>query len=332
MKNILITGGAGFIGSNFLKIILKGNYNIINVDNLSYASNRKIENIKNKKYFFYKININDKKKISKIFLKHKIDTVINFAAESHVDNSIRKPNKFVKTNILGTHNLLRCSYNYWLDNPFSIKKKFNNKCLFVQVSTDEVYGSTLKGKFSESSNLNPNSPYSASKAAADHLVNSYNRTFGLPTIITRCSNNFGPNQHLEKFIPKIIESLIKKKEIPVYGKGLNIREWIYVDDHCLGILKVIKNGKIGHIYNIGSNTEINNIKLVKLIIRLFNKKSDSFNYLSLIKFVKDRPGHDFRYSLNSRKIKKIGWKTRSTFKSSLIKTINFYENNIPKKI
>jgi len=330
MKNILVTGGAGFIGFNFLKNILKKNYKIVNIDNLSYVSNKNVKKIKKKNYFFYKVNINDKKSVSKIFLKHKIDTVINFAAESHVDNSIREPNKFVRTNILGTHNLLRCSYNYWLDKPFSIKKNFLKKCLFLQVSTDEVYGSTRKGKFTENSTLNPNSPYSASKAAADHLVNSYNRTFGLPTIITRCSNNFGPNQHLEKFIPTIIESLVKKEEIPVYGKGLNVREWIYVDDHCEGILKVIKKGKVGETYNIGSGLEINNLKLVKLIIKLFSKKRKNFNYFNLIKFVKDRPGHDFRYSLNSKKIKKIGWQTKNKFNKSLIKTINFYEKYLSK--
>ena len=330
MKNILVTGGAGFIGLNFLKIIIKKKYQVVNVDILNYASNKYVKKIKNKNYSFYKVDINDTKKISKIFAKHKIDTVINFAAESHVDNSIKEPNKFVRTNILGTHNLLRCSYNYWLDKPFMIKKNFKNKCLFVQVSTDEVYGSTLKGKFSEESLLNPNSPYSASKAAADHLVNSYNKTFGMPTIVTRCSNNFGPHQHLEKFIPTIINSLIKKRNIPVYGKGLNIREWIFVDDHCHGILKVINKGKVGEIYNIGSGIEIRNINLVKLIIKLFNKKRDNFNYLNLIKFVEDRPGHDFRYSINSSKSKKIGWKIKNSFNNSLIKTIAFYEKQLSK--
>jgi len=330
MKNILVTGGAGFIGLNFLKIITKKKYQVVNVDILNYASNKYVKKIKKKNYFFYKVDINDTKKISKIFAKHKIDTVINFAAESHVDNSIKEPNKFVRTNILGTHNLLRCSYNYWLDKPFKIKKNFKNKCLFVQVSTDEVYGSTLKGKFSEESQLNPNSPYSASKAAADHLVNSYNKTFGMPTIVTRCSNNFGPHQHLEKFIPTIINSLIKKRNIPVYGKGLNIREWIFVDDHCHGILKVINKGKVGEIYNIGSGIEIRNINLVKLIIKFFNKKQDNFNYLNLIKFVEDRPGHDFRYSINSSKLKKIGWKIKNSFNNSLIKTIAFYEKQLSK--
>ena len=330
MKNILVTGGAGFIGLNFLKIIINKKYNIVNVDNLNYASSKYVKKIRKKNYIFYKVDINDSKKISEIFVKHKIDTVINFAAESHVDNSIKEPNKFVKTNILGTHNLLRCSYNYWLDKPFVIKKNFRNKCLFVQVSTDEVYGSTLKGKFSEKSILNPNSPYSASKAAADHLVNSYNKTFGMPTIITRCSNNFGPNQHLEKFIPTIINSLIKKRDIPVYGKGLNIREWIFVDDHCQGILKVINKGKVGEIYNIGSGVEITNINLVKLIIKLFSKKRNNFDYLNLIKFVEDRPGHDFRYSINSNKSRKIGWKVKNTFNDSLIKTINFYEKDLSK--
>ena len=330
MKNILITGGAGFIGLNFLKIILKKNYNIINVDNLSYAANKKIYKIKKKNYFFYKVNICDKKKMSDIFLKHNIDTVINFAAESHVDNSIKKPNKFVNTNIVGTHNLLKCSYDYWFEKPFKVKKNFNKKCLFLQISTDEVYGSIKRGVFSEKSILNPNSPYSASKAAADHLVNSYCKTFGLPTMITRCSNNFGPNQHTEKFIPTIIKSLIKKKEIPVYGKGLNIREWIYVDDHCYGILKVIQNGKIGQIYNIGSGIQINNLSLVKRIIKLFIIRNKNYNYLNLIRFVKDRPGHDYRYSLDSKKIKKIGWRCKNTFNKSLLKTIYFYEKSISK--
>ena len=212
MKNILITGGAGFIGLNFLKLILKYNYNIINVDNLGYASNKIVKKINNKNYFFYNVNIKDKKKIFPIFAKHNIDTVINFAAESHVDNSIKKPNGFINTNILGTHNLLNCSYKYWFEKPFKIKKKFIKKCLFLQVSTDEVYGSIKSGSFSEESNLSPNSPYSASKASADLIVNSYNKTFGLPTIITRCSNNYGPYQHKEKFIPTIINALLNKKK------------------------------------------------------------------------------------------------------------------------
>ena len=209
MKNILITGGAGFIGLNFINSIIKKRYNIINVDNLSYASNKQVKNIRNKNYFFYKTNINNKK-IFEIFTNHKIDTVINFAAESHVDNSIKTPQRFVNTNILGTHNLLQCAYNYWMSRPF--KKNFIKKCLFVQISTDEVYGSIIKGKFSETSNLSPNSPYSASKAAADNLVNSYNKTFGLPTMITRCSNNFGPYQHLENIYSKGYKLSYKKKE------------------------------------------------------------------------------------------------------------------------
>ncbi|MHA1750843.1 MAG: dTDP-glucose 4,6-dehydratase [Candidatus Helarchaeota archaeon] len=309
---ILITGGAGFIGSNFIHYLLdeRNDYSVINLDLLTYAGN--LENLKDIKdisqYKFIKGNILDFDLLRSIMSD--VDYIINFAAESHVDRSIIDPEIFIKTNIEGTQSLLEAA------RIFDIKK-------YIQISTDEVYG-TLgpEGFFSENSRLLPNSPYSASKAAADLIVRAYHKTYGIPVNITRCSNNFGPYQYPEKFIPVIINSALNNMPIPVYGDGSNIREWIYVIDHCSGILTVLEKGKNGEIYNIGTNNEYRNIELVKLILEIMGKPE------SLIKFVKDRPAHDKRYALDSTKIRKeLNWKPEYSFRSGLEQTINWYISN-----
>jgi len=309
---ILVTGGAGFIGSNFIHYLLdeRNDYSVINLDLLTYAGN--LENLKDIKdisqYKFIKGNILDFDLLRSIMSD--VDYIINFAAESHVDRSIIDPEIFIKTNIEGTQSLLEAA------RIFDIKK-------YIQISTDEVYG-TLgpEGFFSENSRLLPNSPYSASKAAADLIVRAYHKTYGIPVNITRCSNNFGPYQYPEKFIPVIINSALNNMPIPVYGDGSNIREWIYVIDHCSGILTVLEKGKNGEIYNIGTNNEYRNIELVKLILEIMGKPE------SLIKFVKDRPAHDKRYALDSTKIRKeLNWKPEYSFRSGLEQTINWYISN-----
>jgi dTDP-glucose 4,6-dehydratase len=318
MRNILVTGGMGFIGSNFIRYILNLNldFKIINSDKLTYAGNP--ENLKNidknypAKYVFYKSDICDFETINNIINKEKIDYIINFAAESHVDRSIDNPNIFVETNVIGTQTLLNAA------NKNKIEK-------FIQISTDEVYGSLdfNEPPFEETTPLSPNSPYSASKASADLLVNAYYKTFGLSTNITRCSNNYGSFQFPEKMIPLMINNALNNKELPVYGKGMNVRDWIYVDDHCSAILKVLLNGKEGEIYNIGGDSEIKNIDLVKRILKILNKPE------SLIQFVKDRPGHDLRYAINHKKItKELNWKPKLKFEDGLKMTIQWYLNNI----
>lgn len=309
---ILITGGAGFIGSNFIHYILneRKDYEVINLDLLTYAGN--LENLEDiaddSNYNFIKGDINNQKLVNSIVKK--VDYVINFAAESHVDRSIDNPNIFIKTNVQGTQTLLEAA-------------KDHNIVKFLQISSDEVYGTLGEtGYFSETTLLLPNSPYSASKASADLLVRAYHKTFDLPTLITRCSNNYGPYQHPEKFIPVIIINALKNYPIPVYGDGSNIREWIHVKDHCSGILTVLEKGKIGEIYNIGSNIEYRNIDLVKLILEIMGKSE------SLIEFVEDRPGHDIRYALDISKIKKqLNWKSNVDFKTGIEKTVNWYMNN-----
>ena len=317
MKKILVTGGMGFIGSNFVRYILNLNqdFKIINVDKLTYAGNP--ENLKNidenfpNCYKFYKKDICDFNSIDKIIKKEHIDFIINFAAESHVDRSIDNPTIFCNTNIMGTQSLLNTA-------------KTNNIKKFIQISTDEVYGSLSNEDppFTEQTLLAPNSPYSASKASADHLVKAYYKTFGLPINITRCSNNYGPYQFPEKFIPLMIHNALIEEELPVYGKGINIRDWIYVTDHCEAILKVLLNGRIGETYNIGGDTEIANIDLVKKILQKLNKPE------SLITFVKDRPGHDLRYAINHNKItRELNWKPEVTFEKGLEMTIQWYIQN-----
>ncbi|MFH1710005.1 MAG: dTDP-glucose 4,6-dehydratase [bacterium] len=315
MKRILVTGGCGFIGSNFIRYLIGKDYFICNLDKLTYAGN--LENLSGiagkKNYSFVKGDINDPKIVERIISDLDIEVVINFAAESHVDRSILGPEIFTRTNVLGTQVLLDVSRNYWSKKGFKGKK-------FIQISTDEVYGSLGKtGKFKENTPLSPNSPYSASKAAADHLVNAYHHTFGFPSIISRCSNNYGPYQFPEKLIPLMIIKALQNKPLPVYGDGLNVRDWLHVEDHCSAIELILEKGKIGEVYNIGGNNEWKNIDVVKLILSSLHRKG------SLIEHVKDRPGHDRRYAMDAGKImKELGWKPKYKFEEGLKSTIKWY--------
>ncbi len=325
MKNILITGGAGFIGSHLVKHFVKKypKYKIINIDKLTYASNIKflneLENEKN--YSFFKLDICNFKALLKLFEKEKITDVIHLAAESHVDKSIESSIEFGKTNVLGTLNLLEAAKTNW---------KLNNN-LFYHISTDEVFGTlNAKGKFDEKSRYDPHSPYSASKAGSDHFVRAFYDTYGLPVIISNCSNNFGPNQNKEKLIPTIINNLIKDEKIPIYGDGKNVRDWLYVEDHIDAIDLIFHKGNRGETYCIGGNNEYTNIDLTNKIISTFlsitRKKINDLD--GLIKFVKDRPGHDRRYAINIEKIKtKLNWKPKTKFQDGLTKTVNWYINN-----
>lgn len=326
-KVLLITGGAGFIGSNFIQYILNKypNYKILNLDKLTYAGN--LENLKevenNHNYYFVKGDISNRELVEYIFKEFKPNYILNFAAESHVDRSIEGPEIFIKTNVYGTQVLLDVAKEFW-------EKEKIKDMKFIQISTDEVYGSLpleSKEKFTEESPLKPNSPYSASKAGADLLCRAYFVTYGFPVIITRSSNNFGPRQYPEKLIPLTIQRALEGKEIPVYGDGQNIRDWLYVEDNCKGIDIVLHKGKIGEIYNIGGENEWKNIELVNLICDIIaeEKREPSEKYKKLITFVKDRPGHDRRYALSIEKIKKeLGWKPESEFKNALRETIRWY--------
>jgi dTDP-glucose 4,6-dehydratase len=307
---VLVTGGAGFIGSNFVRRIIDGTYKgfseVTVLDNLTYAGNRANLPLLSSSDFILG-DVCNPELVSELLSRH--DTVINFAAESHVDRSISDPHLFLKTNILGTHTLLEAAK----------KQRIKH---FIQVSTDEVYGSIETGSFIESDPLLPNSPYAASKASADLIARSYFRTFGLDVRITRSSNTFGPNQFPEKIIPLFITNLIEGQKVPIYGTGLNSRDWIHVDDHCLGIYKVLMNGRPGEIYNIGGGTELSNIDLTKLILEMMDKDLDE------IRFVEDRLGHDFRYSINTEKIKKeLEYSPSSDFNEDLESTINWYKLN-----
>lgn len=325
---MLVTGGAGFIGSNFIKIMLEKypECKVINVDALTYAGN--LENLTeiadHPNYKFIKADIRDRKAIDIIFTEYDVDTVINFAAETHVDRSIEEPEVFLTTNIIGTQVLLDIAKKHWKLNPSSkYCKKYEPGVKFLQVSTDEVYGALGDtGFFVETMPLMPNSPYSASKASADLIVRSYHKTFGMPINITRCSNNYGPYQFPEKLIPLMINNCIKEKDLPVYGDGLQIRDWIHVYDHCEALDTVIRKGKDGEVYNIGGNNEKANIEIVKLIIKTLGKSED------LIKYVKDRPGHDRRYAIDNTKITTLlGWKPKYTFERGIKETIEWYVNN-----
>ena len=310
-KNLLVTGGAGFIGSNFINYLLKkyDSLKIYNLDLLTYAGNLENTNLfkENPNYFFIKGDISNEGLVQSLFDEYEIDGVINFAAESHVDNSILNPEVFIKTNINGVLNLLNISYKNWMSSNFKLKNKFKHS-RFHQISTDEVYGSIIDGSFSEKSQYRPNSPYSASKASADMLVRSFNKTFGLNTTISVCSNNYGKNQNKEKFIPSIINSLINGKSIPVYGDGLNVRDWINVKDHCEAIEKVFNNSSSGETYNVGANNEISNLELIDKIYFDLKKK---FKIEKKIKFIDDRFGHDRRYSLSTSKIfNDLNWEAK----------------------
>ena len=319
MKKIIVTGGLGFIGSNLIGLLLKKKYSVLNIDKISYSSSfynvREFKNSKN--YNFIKCDINDKK-LKNIFLKYKPNIIFNLAAETHVDRSIDNPGNFINSNIIGTYNLLECFRDF--------SKKNNTK--LIHISTDEVYGDILKGRTDEKHPYNPSSPYAASKAASDHLVYSYIKTYKIPAIITNCSNNYGPKQHPEKLIPKLIYNILNNRNLPIYGKGINSREWIYVEDHCDAIFKISKLGKIGNFYNIGSNKDVTNIKISKNLLKIAKLKFKVGKNVK-IKFVKDRPGHDIRYALNSKKIfKELKWLPKTKFKDGLIKTFDWYVKNL----
>ena len=317
-KNIIVTGGLGFIGSNLIDLLINKKYSIINLDKVSYSSN--FYNLKeyknNVKYKFIKCDLNSKKILS-IMMKYKPICIFNLAAETHVDRSIDGPKNFINSNINGTFNLLEAF------------KVFSSKHIsrLIHVSTDEVYGDVLKGRSDENFPYKPSSPYAASKASSDHLVYSYIRTYKTPAIITNCSNNYGPKQHPEKLIPKLIYNIINNKELPIYGKGNNSREWLHVEDHCLALYKVFDKGKIGEFYNIGSNKNLNNIQITKALLKIAKKFISIGNNVK-IKYIADRPGHDQRYALDSNKIKKkLSWKPKIKFNIGLKETFLWYLNN-----
>ncbi len=318
MKKIIVTGGLGFIGSNLIDLLIRKNFYVINIDKVTYSSNYyNVREYKNsKKYKFIKCDISNKK-IKKILLKYKPTGIFNLAAETHVDRSIDSPKTFIQSNIVGVFNLLECFKDY--------SKKYNSK--LIHISTDEVYGDILKGRSSENYPYKPSSPYAASKAASDHLVNSYIRTYKIPAIVTNCSNNYGPKQHPEKLIPKLIYNILNNKPLPIYGKGTNSREWIYVKDHCEALIKVFIKGKVGEFYNIGSNKNLNNLQVSKKLIKISKKLFKLKNNVKIL-FVKDRPGHDVRYALNSDKIKKkIRWSPRTNFEQGIKLTFDWYNKN-----
>lgn len=327
MKTMLVTGGAGFIGSNFILYMLKkyGDHRIINLDKLTYAGNlMNLDSVEgNHNYVFVHGDICDTALLYHIFNENDIDYVVNFAAESHVDRSFLEPELFVRTNVLGTCGLLNAVKEYWLDRGCSNEKKF------LQISTDEVYGSLDEtGYFTESTSLDPNSPYSSSKAGADMLVMAYYRTFGIPVNITRCSNNYGPRQFPEKLIPLMINSALSKKPLPVYGDGLNIRDWLFVDDHCRALDLVLHHARNGEIYNVGGHCEKTNIEIVKEIIAFLSRHVDSSIDETLIQYVEDRKGHDRRYGIDPSKIvNELGWSPEVHFREGLESTVQWYLDN-----
>ena len=329
-ETIIVTGGAGFIGSNFvLQWINSGRSKVVNVDLLTYAGNTHnlTSLVSNTKHIFVRGNICDRGLFNRLLAEHKPCAIINFAAESHVDRSINGPEAFVNTNIIGVYSLLECAKNYWATLSQDNKAKFR----FLHISTDEVYGSLEKSApaFTETHGYYPNSPYSASKAASDHLVRAWHHTYGLPTLTTNCSNNYGPYQFPEKLIPLTITNALSSKEIPVYGDGKNIRDWLFVADHCDAIVEVLSHGKPGEVYNVGGYSEKTNIEVVERICHILDQIAPkSGSYKDLISFVKDRPGHDRRYAINSTKIhQELGWKPKHTFDDGLASTVKWYVDN-----
>jgi len=322
MKKVVVTGGYGFIGSNLIASLIKKKYFVINIDKLSYSSNKyNLKNLNLKNYIFYKIDLNEKNKIIKLLKKYKPSAIFNLAAETHVDRSIDSPKPFIKSNINGVYNLLEAVRNY---------QKTKNKIKLIHVSTDEVYGDLgfTKKRANEDFAYKPSSPYAASKASADHLIKSYIRTYKFPAVISNCSNNYGPRQFPEKLIPKIIFNILNKKPIPIYAKGINSREWIFVDDHCEALEIIYRKGKIGENYNIGSGINMTNLQLTKLILQLIKKEFPKILVKSKIIYVKDRPGHDIRYAINSNKIRReFKWKPKTKTIEGLKKTINWYLKN-----
>lgn len=330
-KSILVTGGAGFIGSNFVPYFAEKyqEYHIVNIDKLTYAGN--LDNLKECKsmdnYTFVQGDICDSDFIEKLFQDHDIRGVIHFAAESHVDNSITGPRPFIETNILGTFNLLEAARKYWMQAPNQYKKGYEN-CRFHHISTDEVYGTLGEtGLFEETTAYAPNSPYSASKASSDFLVRAYFHTFGMNVTTSNCSNNYGPKQHPEKLIPKIISNCLAEKSIPIYGDGKNIRDWLYVLDHCKAIDLIYHTGRSGETYNVGGRNERNNLEIVHKICAILDEKHPrkSGKYADLITFVKDRAGHDRRYAIDASKLEnELGWKAEETFETGIVKTVEWY--------
>lgn len=327
-KNILVTGAAGFIGSNYVRMMLS-RYNdikIVSYDKLTYAGS--LDNLKGlnneHNHTFIKGDICDEVLVYQILKEHKIDTIVHFAAESHVDNSIANPKVFLETNVIGTFTLLDCAKRYWSD-ELGLDK---TSCRFHHVSTDEVYGTLAKDDpaFTETKAYEPNSPYSASKAGSDHIVRAYYHTYKLPVTISNCSNNYGPYQHPEKLIPVVINSCINQNPIPVYGDGSNIRDWLYVEDHCDAIQTIVEKGVVGEVYNIGGINEVDNLTLVKTICKLMDEyKSENAPHSKLISFVEDRRGHDWRYAIDNSKIQnELGWKPSQNFNKMFRQTINFY--------
>ena len=328
MKNVLVTGGAGFIGSNFVHYLLKhyADIHVINLDVLTYAGN--LENLvsvqEDPRYSFVKGDICDRKQLDELFERNQIDTVVNFAAESHVDRSIMNPEIFLMTNIIGTQTLLEAAKHAWKVEP---DNKYSSEYLpgvrYLQVSTDEVYGALGKtGTFTETTPLSPNSPYSASKASADMIVRAYHETYGMPVNVTRCSNNYGPYQFPEKLIPLMINNCLHEKKLPVYGDGMQIRDWLYVEDHCSAICAVLEKGKVSEIYNVGGNYEKANIEIVSTLLHTLGKDE------SLITHVQDRPGHDRRYAIDNTKItSQLGWSPSYTFEEGMKQTIQWYLSN-----
>ena len=318
---MIVTGGSGFIGSNLVNFLIQKKYFVINIDKLTYSSNRYDEKKRNKKFYkHYRIDINNKKKLLEIIKKNSPKAIFNLAAETHVDRSIDGPKAFIDTNINGTFNLLEAIRHL---------KKRNKDCKLIHISTDEVYGD-IKGNLRSDENFKyePSSPYSASKASADHLVKSYIRTYKLNAVISNCCNNYGPYQFPEKLIPKMISNIFNNKNLPIYAKGKNSRDWIHVRDHCNALYLLFKNGKSGESYNVGSGKNLRNIDLVKKLIKICKSSNIKIGKKTVIKFVKDRPGHDFRYALNSKKIfNKLKWKPRINFEKGLKETINWYYNN-----
>ena len=333
MKNkILITGGAGFIGSNYVELVISNSEDeVFILDNLTYAGNLKnlkaVSQLPN--YNFIKGDICDKTLINNLFTENRFNKVIHFAAESHVDNSITGPSAFIQTNIIGTFNLVHSAYCLWMNGPNQLKKDFKD-ARFLHVSTDEVYGTLGEtGLFTETTAYAPNSPYSASKASSDFIVRSYFHTYGMPVVTTNCSNNYGAHQHKEKLIPTIIRKALSGEVIPIYGNGKNIRDWIYVTDHCKGIKLVLDNGRLGETYNIGGRNERENIYIAHTICDLLdNLVPNETPYRDQMQFVQDRAGHDFRYAIDADKIEsELGWKAEENFESGILKTIEWYLNN-----
>ena len=328
MKKCLVTGGCGFIGSNYIRYVLEkeDHLHIVNLDKLTYAGNRhNLDGIPETFHTFVEGDICDPELVKTLFNEHQFDTIVHFAAESHVDRSIEGPAEFIQTNVFGTLNLLEQS-------RLNFQHSNNDNFRFLHISTDEVYGSLGDhGKFLETTPYDPSSPYSASKAGSDHLVRSWNRTFGLPTLITNCSNNYGSYQFPEKLIPLMIINCLHGKPLPVYGQGENVRDWLYVRDHCEAIHTVLTSGTVGETYNIGGNNEIRNIDVVTTICDLLNEISPSENgssYADLITYVKDRPGHDFRYAIDAGKIQNdLGWSPKESFETGIRKTIHWYLDN-----